>query len=402
MFTEFFFLLRTRGLPVSLDEWLTFLSGMKKGLHGFTLGGLYTLARCTLVKSETDFDAFDMAFMEFFEGALPADGERELPPELLEWLEGPALGNLDDLGFAKSLLQDPDIDMEEMLRRFQELLDSQTEEHNGGSKWIGRGGRSQYGNSGSQLGGIRVGGRSQNRSAFMVASERRYRDFRNDETIGLRQFQMALRKLRELTDQTNAAETELDVDATVRETGDAAGLLKVVYRRPRKNNIRLMLLMDSGGSMDAHMQTCATLFQAARQSNFFRDVKVFYFHNCIYDDLFVEPTLTQAPVAIDDVLRATDPEYRVIFVGDAMMATAELNRKLYNWNRGTYAQATGMQRLLQVKARYPHVIWLNPEDMDHWGSYWRQTCEQIGQVIDMYRLTVDGLEAGVRRLLTSR
>lgn len=401
MFTGFFFLLRSRGVNVSLDEWMAFLSGMKLGLHRCSLSGLYTLARSTLVKSEADFDKFDLAFMEFF-GDVAAPSGRDLPEDLLKWLEGPPLGDLGDPEFLRQLLEDPGNDMEEMLERFKELLETQTEEHNGGSKWIGRGGRSQYGNGGRQLGGIRVGGRSQNRSAFMVASERRFRDFRSDEPITLRQFQMAFRKLRELTEQASDAETEFDIDRTVHDTGEAAGMLKIAYRKPRKNNIRLLLLMDSGGSMEPYMQLCATLFQAARQSNYFRDVKVRYFHNCVYDDLFAEPTLLRESSPTEEVLRRTDPEYRVIFVGDAMMAPMELHTRLFDWNRHAYAQMSGYERLLQIRDRYRHAIWLNPEDMDAWGSYWKQTYSEIREVFPMYPLSVDGLEAGVKRLLASR
>ena len=398
MFTQFFLLLRARGLNVSLDEWMTFLEALKMGLHGCTVSGFYTLAHATLVKREADFDKFDLAFLEFF-GEIARQQVRELPDELLDWLEGPELDMLTSDEMRQLLEGLEDLDMEEMLRQFEERLREQDSEHNGGNKWIGRGGTSPFGNSGRRLGGIRVGGTSRNRSAFMVASERRFRDFRNDETLNLRQFQVAFRKLRQLTQLAETSETELDIDGTVRETGDNAGMLHVVYRKPRKNSIRIMLLIDSGGSMEPYAQLCATLFQAARQSNYFRDVKVYYFHNCVYDFLHHDPTLEDTPERVEDVLRDTDPEYRIIFVGDAMMALEELHHQLYTWRLMTYSEFTGMQRLLQIKERYEHIIWLNPESEAGWSLYWLQTRKQIAREFPMFDLTIDGLEEGIHQLL---
>ena len=271
MFTSFFYLLRARGVPVSLDEWMTLMEALKQGLHGMTLMGFYSTCRAVLVKSEARYDDFDRVFLEFF-GDI-ARNTRELPPELLEWLNGPELEALDHLEQFQRLMEQNGLSMEEVLKRFEERLKDQDGEHNGGSKWIGRDGFSPFGNNGRKLGGIRVGGQSRNRSAFMVAGERRFRDFRQDNTLDIRQFQMAFRKLRQLSVQAEPDRPELDVDATIRETGDNAGRLKVVYQRPRKNSIKVLLLMDSGGSMDYYAGLCSQLFQAAERSNTFKDLR---------------------------------------------------------------------------------------------------------------------------------
>lgn len=397
MFTSFFYLLRARGVPVSLDEWMTLMEGLKQGLHGMTLMGFYSLCRAVLVKSEARYDDFDRAFLEFFGDV--ASASRELPPELLEWLNGPTLEELDHLEQFRRLMEQNDLSMEEILRRFEERLKDQDAEHNGGSKWIGRAGYSPFGNNGKKLGGIRVGGQSHNRSAFMVAGERRFRDFRKDNILDIRQFQLAFRQLRQLSVQAEPDRTELDVDATIQATGENAGRLSMKYQRPRKNSIKVLLLMDSGGSMDYYSGLCSMLFQAAVRSNTFKDLKVYYFHNCIYERLHLEPTLFDPGEDTESVLANLDSEYRVIVVGDAMMAPEELYYPPYDWRSRRYGKQSGLAWLEDFKNKYPHMIWLNPQPRAELSSYWASTYDHLAQMFPMYDLTVDGLEKGVARLL---
>ena len=244
MFASFFYLLRQRGLDVSLNEWLTLLQGMEQGLHRSSLTGFYQLCRAVLVKSEAEYDRFDQVFLEFFKD-VPWQGE--LPEEVLQWLEHPK----EDLGETVRRLRDlgmPEESLEELLRRLEERLKEQTEEHNGGNYWVGTQGRTPWGNSGWYPGGIRIGGQGRHRTAMTVAGERKYRDFRKDNTLDTRQFQMAFRLLRQLSVQADSNEKVLDVDGTIRDTCDNAGTLKVRYKNPRKNAVKVLLLMDSGGS----------------------------------------------------------------------------------------------------------------------------------------------------------
>ena len=239
MFIGFFYLLRQRGMDVSLNEWLTLLEGMERGLHHSTLTGFYHLCRAIVVKNETDYDRFDQVFLEFFKG-VPYQGE--LPEELLNWLNHPTedlrrtLEELKTLGI-------PEEKLEDLLRQLEERLKEQTEEHNGGSYWIGTQGRSPFGNNGWHPNGIRIGGQSHYRTAMMVAGERRFRDFRKDNTLDTRQFQTAFRLLRQFSSQMDDSEKVLDVDGTIRDTCDNAGTLKVRYKNPRKNAVKLLLLM---------------------------------------------------------------------------------------------------------------------------------------------------------------
>ena len=398
MFVEFFYLLRSRGLKISLNEWMTLITGMEKGLHASTLTGFYQLCRAVLIKTEADFDRFDQVFLEFFKG-VPYEGE--LPQELMDWLNHPtqdlqrSLEELKSMGFQ-------DESLEELLKRLEERLKEQTEEHNGGSYWVGTQGRSAFGNNGWHPNGIRVGGESRHRTAMMVAGERKYRDFRKDNTLDTRQFQTAFRTLRQLSVQGDTSEREVDVDGTIHDTCDNAGTLHIRWKKPRKNAVKVLLLMDSGGSMEYYAGLCSHLFQAATKSNHFKELHAYYFHNCIYETLYNEPTMWyQDSVATDWVLQQYDSSYKVIIVGDAAMNPYELREKRYNWGEGTYGPS-GLEWLDKFRHQYPHLIWLNPEPMPASPSYWGQTHYQLGQIFPMFDLSAEGLELGMKRLMVRK
>ena len=398
MFVEFFYLLRDRGLKISLNEWMTLLLGLEKGLHGSSLTGFYQLCRAVLIKTEADFDRFDQVFLEFFKG-VPFEGE--LPDELMDWLNHPT----EDLGRSIERRKEmgfQDENLEELLKRLEERLKEQTEEHNGGNYWVGTQGRSAFGNNGWHPNGIRVGGQSRHRTAMMVAGERKYRDFRKDNTLDVRQFQTAFRTLRQLSAQSDTTEREVDVDGTIHDTCDHAGTLHIRWKKPRKNAVKVLLLMDSGGSMDYYAGLCSQLFQAATKSNHFKELHTYYFHNCIYDTLYSEPTLWyQDSVATDWVLQQYDSSYKVIIVGDAAMNPYELRERRYNWGEGTYGPS-GLEWLDKFRTQYPHLIWLNPEPMPASPSYWGQTHYQLGQIFPMYDLSAEGLETGMKRLMVRK
>jgi len=398
MFASFFYLLRSRGLDVSLNEWMTLMEAMEKGLHHSTLTGFYHLCRAIVVKNETEFDRFDQVFLEFFRD-VPYQGE--LPEELLDWLNHPS----EDLARTIEELRAqgfPEESLSELLRLLEERLKEQTEEHNGGNYWVGTQGRSPWGNSGWHPGGIRIGGESRHRTAMMVAGERKYRDFRKDNRLDTRQFQMAFRMLRQMSIQNDSNEQELDVDNTIRDTCDNAGTLQVRYRNPRKNAVKVLLLMDSGGSMSYYSGLCSMLFQAATKSNHFKELHTYYFHNCIHDSLYETPSLRYTEkVATEWVLRQYDSSYKVIIVSDAAMNPYELRDKYYNWETGTYTRS-GLDWFEIFRKQYPYLIWLNPEPMPTVENYWTQTHWQLGHLFKMYDLSAEGLAQGMKRLMAKR
>ena len=397
MFEDFLYLLRRYGLKVSLTEWMALMEGLDKGLHGASFTGFYYLCRCLLVKSEADFDRFDRAFLEYFKDV---PFQQEVSQELLDWLDRPDTlldhANWDEEQALKNL----GLSEDEIERMLKERMAEQKEEHNGGSYWVGTHGMSVFGNSGLSPAGIRVGGESRYKRAFRVAGERRFRDFRGDNTLDTRQLQVALRKLRQFSGLVDLPPTEFDVDSTIQDTADNAGVLKVRYKRPRENTVKVLLLMDSGGSMDYYSQMCSALFQAVSKSGHFKDLKVFYFHNCVYSWLYNTPRQSYGDgVMTQWVLDNLPSDWKVIFVGDAQMAPYELSGGYYRTNAKDTPQS-GLDWLNCFRERYPHVIWLNPSPRPDWGGYWSQTYDTISDIFPMFPLTVEGLEEGMKKLLS--
>ena len=398
MFIGFFYLLRARGFGVSLNEWMTLLEGLMLDLHRTTLTGFYDLCRAVLVKTEAEYDKFDGLFLEYFKG-IPF--EEELPEELMDWLNKPTEVVDEMRAFLKAQGYEEKT-IEQILKMFEERLKEQKEEHNGGYYWIGTRGSSSFGNNGLVPQGIRVGGESKYRHAFKVAGERRFRDFRRDNTLDIRQFQMAFRMLRQYSDQALGDKTEFDVDGTIRDTCDNGGMLTVQYKRPRRNTVKVLMLMDSGGSMAYYSNLCSMLFQAAEKSNHFKELHVYYFHNAIYSSVYTDPRMyREHAVSTEWLLKNFGSDYKVILVGDALMDLYELLEPRYDRYTGE-VKNSGMDWFKRFAGQYDHIVWLNPEAPPVYGGYWGESYGRLARVFDMYRLTVDGLEKAMKKLLVNK
>lgn len=397
MFLSFFYLLRARGLAVSLNEWMVLMEALSCGLADSSLTGFYYLCRTVLVKSETDYDKFDLAFAEYFQSIEPHE---VIPDEIWEWLKDGELERSREELEGRLGQSAGSFSLEELQRMLEERLKEQDEAHHGGSYWVGTGGTSTMGHGGYNKQGLRIGGEGRYRSALQVANQRDFRDFRDDSVLDTRQFQMALRRLRQYSQRGMGAKTELDVEETVRATGDNGGLLSLRFQRPRKNSMKLLLLFDSGGSMRPYGQLVSSLFQAVDQSSHFRDLKVYYFHNCVYDQLYLGPDCRWGDwLDTKWVLQNLDSEYRVIFVGDGEMAPSELLSQGGNWRIGSYNETPGITWLERLCNRYPRNIWLNPVPEKYWDlTYGKYTLNQIRRLVPMYELTLNGLVEGIRKL----
>lgn len=392
LFLSFFYLLRGSALRTSLNEWLALLSALEAGLHNASLTGFYALCQMLLVKDETQYDLLDQLFLDFFGQGAAA----EIPDRFLRWLERPQLSPEE----ANQLAASTGLSHAEIEAMFRQRLQQQKEEHHGGSTWIGTGGYTAFGNAGNAPGGIRLGGESRYRSAYQVAGERNYRDWRTDATLDPRQFQLALRSLRQLSRNAGQQERELDVEGTIRQTCDQGGLLRVAYAPPRKNAMKLLVLMDSGGSMEDHSRLCSLLFQAVSKNNRFQDLKIYYFHNCIYSNLFKHPSIQQSSaVRTEWVLRNTSPDYRVILVGDAEMDLEEMLAK--GPSVDGKPPMSGFDRLMQFRSRYPHLVWFHPQATPEENAFWGQSFAYLKRHFPMYHLSVDGLRQGIRHLLST-
>ncbi len=398
MFTYFFYHLRKAGIPVSFNEWNALIDALEMGLAGSSLTGFYNLCRAVLVKSETYFDRFDLAFVQFFEGV---ETPEQISEDIWNWLDK----HLPPKNITEEMLRaHKRLSLEELEKMLEERLKEQDEEHHGGNYWVGTGGTSPFGHSGFHPGGIRIGGESRNLSAVKVAGKRKYKEYRDDETLGTRQFQLALKKLRHLTTRTDGMKTELDLDETINQTCKNAGRLELVWDRPRENGIKVLLLMDAGGSMHYYNRLCSQLFTAVNRSAHFKDLKMFYFHNCIYDHLYLDPSCYENN-AIDTeyILHTYESDYRVIIVGDASMGPYELMSPggIIYW--GMHNERPGIEWLRRIKSKFEYSIWLNPINKDYWmRSRGYFSIRKIADIFPMDELTVSGLERGIGHLKSKR
>ncbi len=402
MFANFFYICKAKGLNITLSEWLTLQDALDKGLCESSLTQFCYLARMTLVKSETDFDKFDMAFEEAFKGIT---SENEISKNMMKWLDKSDLIDLvDEEDRFRMNEQDGlfhDLDKDEVEAKFKERLRDQDSEHNGGSFWIGSMGKTSFGNMGGNMGGIRVGGQTGYQSAFQVIGARKYRDFRDDRMLDNRQFQLAFRKLRQFSTRLDIPKTELDIDETIDKTCSNGGCLQIVMGKPRKNAVKLLLLMDSGGTMIPFSTLLNELFQAVHKSNHYKDVKTYYFHNCIYSKLYKTPECENGEwIDTEWMFRNLDSDYKVIVVGDAAMAPEELYSTTGNY-RGPNGGLSGWDWLLLLKRHYKKIVWLNPK-MAIGHAPWREAETAIKTIFPMYTLTVDGLNQAMVKLMLNK
>ena len=399
MFTDFLYVLREKGLNVSHTEWITFMDALDKGLAYSSLEGLYNLGRMILVKTESDYDKFDMAFMEYFKNV---HIDMEMPPEIImKFLDKGEMDTSKLNANIYSYIQKRD--MAETKRMYRERVTEQNQEHNGGNYWIGTSGGSAFGHSGRNPGGLRIGGHPGQQSAFQVMGERKYQDFRHDKTLDIRQFQMAFRRLRQFSAKLDVAKTELDLDKTIDSTCNNGGYLKLEFDKPRKNSVKLLLLFDCGGTMMPFSELCNDLFQAVHKANHFKDVKTYYFHNCIYSKVYKDAECEMGNwVDLDYLFRHTDKDYKVIIVGDAQMAPEELFDINGNY-RGPNDGRSGYEWNKLLRDKYKKAIWLNPRFHGKLNDLaWMESERTLAEIYDMYPLTIDGLKAGITKLMAPR
>jgi len=387
MFTPFFYKLKERKVPTSINEWMVLMEALDKGLI-HNMSEFYYLARAILVKSETHFDQYDVAFQEYFNGIAPP---LEFTEELMAWLTDPK--NRPELT-PEEISALKKMDLDELLKEYEKRLKEQKERHDGGDYWIGTGGTSPFGHSGRNPQGILVGGPGGMRSAVRIAEQRYFRNYRDDITLDIRQIKVALKQLRKLN--RTGPEDELDLDRTIDATCKNAGEIEFRWKRPRKNAIKLLLLMDAGGSMEPYAELCSQLFSAANSLSHFRSFKYYYFHNCPYDVLY--PDIQQRKgEPIERLLKVLEPDYKVIFVGDACMASSELMDRFGDIYFHGYQKVSGVDRLRQFRSHFSHCVWLNPEKTVL-RSY--PTVQVIAKLFPMFDLSLEGLNLAVKKLVT--
>ncbi len=390
MLVRFFFELRAAGVPVTITEFLTLLEALRERVAQVSAQDFYYLARACLVKDERHYDRFDRTFAQVFAGAERAFAQlvATIPAEWLESL-GARMFSEEEKRRIEALGG-----WDKLMETLRERLREQQERHEGGNKWIGTGGTSPFGANGFNPEGIRIGqDRSGNRRAVKVWDKREFANFDDRVELGTRNLKLALRKLRKFARE--GAADQLDLNGTIDATARNAGLLDLKLVPERHNAVKVLLFLDVGGSMDDHVRVCEELFSAARSE--FKHLEHFYFHNFIYENLWKDNSRRHAALTpTEQVLRTFGTDYRVIFVGDATMSPYEITQpggSIEHWNKE--AGALWMQR---VAARFPRLVWLNPEEPTRWehSPSARITRELVhGR---MFPLSVAGLDLAIREL----
>ena len=398
MLIDFFYTLRAAKLPVSVKEYLTLLEALKEGVvgpkadpeggSGYSVDDFYYLSRTSLVKDEKHYDKFDRAFSAYFKGVeMLTDFTKDVP---LEWLRKNLELNLSPEQKAAIEKMGWDELMETLKKRFEE----QKERHEGGNKWIGTGGTSPFGANGYNPQGIRIGqDKSRNKSAVKVWDQRAYQDYDDTQELGTRNIKVALRRLRKFAREGH--EDELDLDDTIRSTAANAGYLDIKMRPERHNNVKVLLLMDVGGTMDEHIARVEELFSATKTE--FKHLEFYYFHNCVYDFMWKNNRRRYSEkFPTWDIIRKYNKDYKLIFVGDATMSPYEILQPggsvEYN---NEEAGAEWLQRLTNA---FPKFAWINPEPQGVWQ--YRQSISVMQQLMShrMYPLTIKGIEEAMRLL----
>ncbi|MFM7760108.1 MAG: vWA domain-containing protein [Burkholderiaceae bacterium] len=387
MLIDFFFTLKDARVPVSIKEFLLLLEALSKDVITPSIDEFYYLARTTLVKDEANFDKFDKAFGVYFHGAQTLfDKAPEIP---LDWL----IKRLQRELTPEQKAQIEKFGYDKLMDRLKELLDEQKGRHEGGNKWIGTGGTSPFGHGGVNPEGIRIGGEGGNRTAVKVWDARAFRDYDSERELGTRNIKVALRRLRQFARE--GLEEELALDDTIRATANNAGWLDLKMQPERKNKIKVLMLMDVGGTMDDHIAQVEELFSAAKSE--FKNMEFFYFHNCVYDQLWKNNRRRHAErFPTWDIIRKYPADTKLIFVGDATMSPYEIVQPggsvEYN---NEEAGAVWLQRFTH---QFPKYVWLNPEPEGLWQ--YRQSIAIIRQLMSdrMYPITMEGLDRAMQLL----
>jgi uncharacterized protein len=390
MLVRFFLLLKSAGVPVSITELLTLLEALKAGLAEISAERFYYLARTCLVKDERHYDRFDQAFAAHFKGAEDVFKllSRELPAD---WLEKMAVRDLSDAEKAEIEALGG---WEKLMETLKQRLAEQQERHQGGSKWIGTAGTSPFGAYGYNPEGVRIGqDQSRNRSAVKVWDKREFANLDDSVELGTRNMKMALRKLRRFA--RRGAPTELALADTIDATARSGGWLDIKMVPERHNVIKILLLLDVGGSMDDHVKTCEELFSAARTE--FKHLEHFYFHNCPYEALWRDNRRRfNEHVGTLEVMRTYASDYKLILVGDATMSPYEITSAgggIEHWN-----QEPGSVWLQRLVKAYPKFVWINPQPKGRWRH--TASVEMIREMLEgrMYPLTLSGLDDAIDAL----
>lgn len=391
MFLNFFFELKKHGLPASLHEYLALMDALKKEVIDYSLDDFYALSKSIFVKQETQLDRFDVVFASYFKGmeAIPDDFfVKKFPKEWLDkmmerFLSEEERKKIEKLGGLDALLD-----------RLKELMEEQREKHQGGNKWIGTGGTSPFGWGGYNPEGFRIGGEGAgNRTAIKVWDKREFQNLAGDKDLNTRNIKMVLKRLRILT--RDGIPTELDLDHTIKKTSKNAGMLDIHMVPTKKNRVKVLLLMDIGGSMDDHIELCEQLFSAAKYE--FKHLKFYYFHNCVYESVWKDNNRRfNNRISTLELMNKYGKDYKLIFVGDAAMSPYEIFYK--GGSVEHYNDESGISWMRRLKSHFKDIAWINPNPEYSWEYYESTQAFRKFSGDRMFPMTIDGISKAMKCL----
>ena len=386
MFETFFFKLREHNIKVSLTEWLSLMNALDNGIIE-NFESFYYISRSMLVKHEDLFDKYDQAFVETFTNLKAVSIE-----ELREFFEKFPLQQVEKLLNLKKGHYDYSLD--ELIKKFKEQMEKEDgKPHSGGDQHIGTGGTSPWGENGSADMGISFSDHHNMGTAVQIAKMRKYKNYSSDETMDIRQLQIAVARLKKLLPE--GPEDELDLDKTIEESSKNGGDIEIVFRKRKKNQVKLLLLMDAGGSMDPYDRLVNLLFSALKSR--IRHLKHYYFHNCIYQDVFEDMANRRAFPTTELIRKYSEENYNLIILGDAAMAPSELLNEGGSIEYWYYNRKPCIDWLQEMRNFFPSSVWINPEQPRIWSSMY--TSNIISSVFPMFHLSVEGVEEAMKYLV---
>jgi len=392
MFLDFFFKLKNAKIPVTLNEFFTFLESIKLDFIEFDINKFYYLARASLVKDERLIDRFDIIFSQYFKGIenLKLDDILDKVNVPKEWLQ-----KMLDRHFTKKEMEEIKSlgGFEELMKTLEQRLREQEKRHQGGNKWIGTSGKSPFGAYGYNPEGVRIGqiGRGQGK-AVKVWDKRLFRDFDHTKELDTRGMQIALKRLRQWA--RTGVDEELDLEETVNYSAKN-GFLDVKTRKEKENSIKIILFLDVGGSMDDYVLQVENLFSAAK--NVFKNLNFFYFHNCLYEGVWKNNSRRwKEQFSTAEIFRTYSKDYKCIFVGDAAMSPYEI--LVEGGANEHYNKESGQVWLERAITHWPSNVWINPTNLEHWN--YSQSTDIIRNIFSnrMVPLTIEGIEEATKIL----
>ena len=392
MFLDFFIKLKDAKIPVSLNEYLSFLSLLKFDFIQYDVEKFYFLAKTSLVKDEKFLDKFDIIFGEYFKSI-----EKIQLEDVLQHMNIPSdwMSKLLEKHFTKEEISKIKSlgSFKKLMKTLKKRIEEQKKRHQGGNKWIGTSGISPFGAYGFNPEGIRIGqhtgiyGR-----AVKVWDKRDFKNFDNSNNLDNRSFQVALKKLRNWA--RTGVNDELDIKETISDTAKK-GYLNVRTKKEKENSIKVLLFLDVGGSMDNHVQNVERLFSATK--NVFKNLDYFYFHNCLYEGVWKNNIRRwEERFSTYEIMRTYGKDYKCIFVGDASMSPYEVMSP--GGANEHFNDESGRVWLERARENWPSNLWINPIPKEHWE--FSHSTSLIREIFEnnMVPLSLNGLEEGTKIL----